>query len=92
MTLYSALSREQKCYSRIKPGTSSSRLRKVCEAHSANCLAQWCVSVILTTLEAEIGRTAVPGQPGQKVCKNPSQLKNAGHGVNTPDIQLQQEA
>jgi hypothetical protein len=36
------------------------------------------MSVILATWEAEIGRTAVWGQSGQKVCKTPSQSLAGG--------------
>jgi hypothetical protein len=39
-------------------------------------------TVILATWEAEMGKIAVQGQPGEKVCESPSQLiaGNCGNG------------
>jgi hypothetical protein len=44
------------------------------------CWAQWITLVILAPGEAEIGRTAVRSQPGQKFSRNPSQPIKAGRG------------
>jgi hypothetical protein len=37
----------------------------------------WLISVILSTWEAEIGKTEVPGQPRQRACKIPSPKNRA---------------
>jgi hypothetical protein len=43
----------------------------------------WLTLILIATWDSEIGRTVMPGQPGQKVCKNPSQQKNLGMVAHT---------
>jgi hypothetical protein len=55
-------------------------------------VCQLLTSVILPTRETEIRRILVPGQPGQKVHKIPSQQKKTEHGFEHLSSQLLREA
>jgi hypothetical protein len=51
--------------------------------------AQWLTSIILATWEAEIGRTVIQGQPGQKVHEASSEPIKAGHSGACLSSQLE---